>query len=204
MANYYNLADLKAIAAKNPGGYFMGRCVAVWTGLANIGHGYPEVQSLSTENGVMVRAVGKTPFRMMTVERTYMDGSVQSTKEVRYNRYRPVDGGYAVDGKLVHSPLRIFEYLRAVGATDDKEYADLELFIKAYMSREFPIEDFRTLMGHWSTCVHFDHHYDYIDGSSWSWHNERHKALTQVAQGDPVVKAMMIHHKVSMHSTIKM
>ena len=198
MANYYNLDDLKAIATKNPGGYFTGKCVAVWTGLSLGAYGYPSVQSLSTENGIMVRAVGKTPFRMMTVERSYKDGDVYTSKEVRYNRYRPVDGGYPVDGIWVHSPLRIFEYLRAVGATDDKEYEELELFIKAYTSREMAMEDFRSLMGHWRTCKNFDHHYDYIDGSSWSWHHERHKALTQAALGDPVIKVMMAHHKIGM------
>lgn len=53
-----------------------------------------------------------------------------------------------------------------------------------------------------SSCMHFDHHYDYIDGKSWSWHNDRHMDLTRRSLQDPALAKMMVDYKISQHQTV--
>lgn len=196
MTHYYKLADLQEIAKHNAGGYFTGECVQVWTGLSVMLSGYPEVQSLSTENGLLVRPKGRTAYRIMVLNvRYYADGEWH-TKEIRYNRYRPIDGGFPASGEDTVVPLRILDYLQGQGVGKPGEYDELRLFFKRFMGREYRLEDFRALMEVWWGCKYFDHHYWAIDGSSYSFHRDRHVRMMQMAKTNPVAKEMMLHHKV--------
>lgn len=203
MSAYYNFDDLKIVASRNPSGYFTRHSVLVWVGLSHGYSGYPEVQSLENHDGYLCRPLGKTAFRMVVAKEAINTGrSDAHVKEVRYNCYRPRDGGLPTDELAWVYPLDVFKYLRANGLLDKPEYEELEHFVKRIMSHEVSIAALRSLFNFWRKCKSYDHHYHQNDTDRYTHLKNEHVEMTSKAKLNPVCKEMMIHHKVPFYPGI--
>lgn len=203
MSNFYTVKDLQIVAKRNPGGFFTRHSAAVWVGLAHGSQGYPEVQSLEPHVGLLVRPNGKTAFRMVVAKEAVGTGTPDAhIQEVRYNCYRPRDGGVSVDEQSTIHPADVIAYLKRNGYLQEKSFAKLELFITQVMHHELKIKTFRDMMGFWQKCINFDRHYHQNDTSNWRFSRDNHVEMTTRAKNHPVCKEMMIRNNVSFYPGI--